>query len=700
MLGDAMAFRRTRRAPAELAQPKRTDLRDPRMPHRAPHWEALGAKKGPSLASRLSLLDAPDGEIAPAPVKPVADAPSDVRPVIEADRIAKALRSGQKADVPANMFLDDEQGARCEGAKIVGFLNLRLLKFSNPINFIDCQFDDAIDLSDAHVESIHLRKSTLKALVASSLRTAGDLNLVGCTVELGIDLIDAHIGGSVFADKIKLGDGEKPVDSEVLDCHRADIGASILVRAAKIFGQVDVSYATVGIGVSFDGTTLMVATPKSVASLKGTALRAARFSISDDGQPFTANGCVEAVNAEIRQNLNCIGSRLSGGLDILGARIGGVFNCARAKFASTVDLALCADSIDVRGSVFLRGGFEAQGEVDFTHASIGGSLQCFGSSFSNIEGFGAAPVAMRLRSTKINKGLYFSPPMDGDQHADAKHIPAAAKITGDVMLVGASVEEVTIPPKASLASGNYQLDGFRYERIGTPDKANRGKAALLAWLSKQSAADLRDRFKAQPWMQLVSVLRKAGYESDARDIAIEFERRRAKSLSPLPWLFSQFLRFSVLYGYSPWRPLAWSVAFVLFGWLVFDAADHFSYIAPLDSNVMVSGNWEKQHRLPAMYPPFNSFVYALDVYLPISGLGEKDKWYPVNAPVAFGGAAGHPVETTLSKVGLYRDAAVNQWIAARLKQGWHRGIMWFEMLLGWVFSAVFIAGITGIVKRQ
>ncbi|TAN53640.1 MAG: hypothetical protein EPN26_06780, partial [Rhodospirillales bacterium] len=51
-----------------------------------------------------------------------------------------------------------------------------------------------------------------------------------------------------------------------------------------------------------------------------------------------------------------------------------------------IEKGIFADRLKVAGSVFLRNGFEAKGEVRLPGAEIGGSLDCHGAKFENDKG--------------------------------------------------------------------------------------------------------------------------------------------------------------------------------------------------------------------------------------------------------------------------------------------------------------------------
>ena len=556
-------------------------------------------------------------------------------PAIPAGVITAALRSG---NVPAewkDFLAVDQQGARnLKRFRVEDLLDLNLLQFDRPIRFTECEFPAGIDVSEAHVGALVLMDSEFSRLEASNFRTGGNLDLRGCKVEHYIDAIDAKIGGSIFAYRLKAREQHKS-DGLALHFHRVQVGSSLIIREASITGTIDLIGAKIGGAFECSNT--------KIVNVKESAISA--YGLTADEiylESLDARGTVDIAGAVVARALRCSKAKFhglgraafycdsirvkgdvtlyraeaEGAVDFCSATIDGVLNCDAAEFKNPKATALNGDRLTVKGPVFLRHQFTSKGIVDFWGAAIGGSLFFYDGKFENTEKVGDfRPVAIKLRSTKIAGGLFFIYPLDENVSRVKRDNDGRAAIVGDVVLSGASAEEVALPDSQGLAKGCYQLDGFSYQRIGT--SAHNTVAALLAWLQQQPPDDLQGEFRAQPWSQVVSVLREAGYESEARKIAIEREKQRARSATYPGWLWAWFLRITVLYGYSPWRPVLWSIACVIIGWITFDAASHYGYMAPLDGNVLTSKSWQNGSKLPVHYPPFDSPMYALDVFLPI-----------------------------------------------------------------------------------
>lgn len=119
----------------------------------------------------------------------------------------------------------------------------------------------------------------------------------------------------------------------------------------------------------------------------------------------------------------------------------------------------------------------------------------------------------------------------------------------------------------------------------------------LHWLTRQP-----DSYNPQVYDQLATVYRRAGNDQAARKVAIAKQRRRRSTFNPLNWLWD----VTVGYGYRTWLAAVWLAALIVVGTLVFSRAYPAHMIA-----------------IRAHPPAFHAVAYAIDVLLPVVGLGEK-----------------------------------------------------------------------------
>jgi hypothetical protein len=205
---------------------------------------------------------------------------------------------------------------------------------------------------------------------------------------------------------------------------------------------------------------------------------------------------------------------------------------------------------------------------------------------------------------------------------------------GLVDLVGAHVGVLDDEQNSWAAS--MRLRGFTYDSLHNTEIDVK---ARLGWLARD-----KDGYSPQLYEQLAAVYRRTGHEEEARQVAIEKQRRRRSTLNPLGRAWNWLLYLTVGYGYRTWQAAVWLLGLLLAGTWVFDRAYPGNMVAA---------------KQPV--PPFNAVVYALDALLPIVDLGQQSAWLPLGAAL-----------------------------------GWS----WVLIGAGWVLTTAVVAGLTGVLKRD
>jgi hypothetical protein len=156
-------------------------------------------------------------------------------------------------------------------------------------------------------------------------------------------------------------------------------------------------------------------------------------------------------------------------------------------------------------------------------------------------------------------------------------------------------------------------------------------------------------------------------------------------------LWDHLRRVTVGYGYRPSYAMYWSIAFLLVGWITFATAGDFGYMVPRNGNVIAYMADPKHPWLPPHYTKFNSVIYAFDAYLPVIELGQDSAWEPSDVPMP----GAQPPNNDGSTVHWFAEGAVTAF-----SWGVHRVIYWLEEVFGWIFVSLYIAGMSGIMKKE
>ncbi|WP_156025895.1 hypothetical protein [Sulfitobacter sp. 20_GPM-1509m] len=94
-----------------------------------------------------------------------------------------------------------------------------------------------------------------------------------------------------------------------------------------------------------------------------------------------------ALGAEVKGSVFLKdGFMANGAVSLSNAVIGGQLNCTAGSFENEGGYALNAQGAEIKGIVFLCNGFTGKGEVSLLGAAIGGQLACTGGKFENAEG--------------------------------------------------------------------------------------------------------------------------------------------------------------------------------------------------------------------------------------------------------------------------------------------------------------------------
>ncbi|KTC26556.1 hypothetical protein AO265_30925 [Pseudomonas sp. ABAC61] len=200
----------------------------------------------------------------------------------------------------------------------------------------------------------------------------------------------------------------------------------------------------------------------------------------------------------------------------LGARIGGQVNCRGGNFCARKTLALSFDSTTIQGDVFLINGFSSKGRVSFIGAQIFGQMTFAGG---NLDGDG--DKALEMSRATVRGSVFFYKKFKIQGLIDLSNVCIDGSLTfqqGSVDRVRADNLEV----KGALVLRKYFIDIQESMSIG----------ARLNWLKKQKASLSQANntepsppcFHPQPWRQLQQVLESMGHAEEARAVGIEHEQ--------------------------------------------------------------------------------------------------------------------------------------------------------------------------------
>jgi hypothetical protein len=483
------------------------------------------------------------------------------------------------------------------------------------------------------------------------------------------------------ADCTDLSGDQKNVKADLLVWLCTDVQATgqltfrgISITGAEIVGQIDLKWAKIAFPITASKSVFRYDVDLANSDIAFLSLADSRVRRLD------------ATEAHIAGSLNLERSIITDGVELRSAKIGGYLDCEGAQL--TGNPALDANSATIEGSVFLRDDFKADGGVTLIATKVGVNLVCDGGTFirnKNVPAAGGMAIPDQF--------------MSGGSALDAN----SAKVEGDVRLRGGFKAEGDVIFTFGYAGGSFQwsgvkspeeatldltlaqvrtvlndqaslprqvsLDGFTYDQIDPRSSLHADDQ--LRWL----ALPPDRRFSTQPFEQLASVFRRMGLEEDARAVIIAKNENVAQYFRGHPgWLWYGVFGKLIGYGYKPWRAFFVSVVIIGVGSLIFSFGHRRRLITP--TSEAAYGTEGGTPQLLESYPRFNSLVYSLETFVPLVKMGVGDHWMP--------------------------NANRGRWVGVEAVGFTTGGLLrlyyWFHITAGWVFSALWVGALTGLVK--
>jgi hypothetical protein len=237
-------------------------------------------------------------------------------------------------------------------------------------------------------------------------------------------------------------------------------------------------------------------------------------------------------------------------------------------------------------------------------------------------------------------------------------------------------------------AGNLNIDGFVYGRIARgPTDAE----ARLQWLALQA------EFTPQPYRQLAKVLRELGDDQGARRVLYKMEKLRRTEQSRIwrdrlhdvkltrwsrltgwtrYWLArggGWVLKATIGYGFRLQWTLYCILVLTILGAVIFHCGYQAGAMTPVDEKAYFY--FQQHHEPPPYQQQFMCIAYSLENTVPVLKFGQDSTWTPDPAPQS----------------------------AGRWWRTWPIFLRFFrrtEIVCGWLLATLFIAGVTGVVRKE
>jgi hypothetical protein len=346
------------------------------------------------------------------------------------------------------------------------------------------------------------------------------------------------------------------------------------------------------------------------------------------------------------------------------ATIGGDLGCDSAHFINPGKIALDAASVDVARTVFMASAETIQNTVEKGgHVLIDGVVRFTGARVSSnflvvqarFMGGADKPHGL-LASGMVVKGAFVWADVTLENNAQLDLSQAS---------VGVLIDQERSWPTA----GNLLIDGFTYAGLQQPNQTTTPVDAhtRLRWLRLQPPG-----FHPQPYRQLAKVLRENGDEPGAIRVLIAGEDGRYRQYGWAGAVLGGFLKRTIGYGHRPLLTVIWMLGVVTVGWVMVAIGKRSGVMRP---------TWPDSPPPSAVdkYEKLHPLLFSLDVFLPFVNLHQEHYWWP--------------------------DAdASGEWPVLnrhlRISGSFLRYYLWSQVIAGWLLSAIFLAGVTGLMRSD
>ena len=376
------------------------------------------------------------------------------------------------------------------------------------------------------------------------------------------------------------------------------------------------------------------------------------------------------------------------------------------EFESKFKITLNMDNAQIKGSVFMANGFQSEGAILMDNASISGDFIGWGAHFINPNNFAIwAPASVishdvvlsdiilqtaspqiaevnglvEFTNAQIGGGLdvvgvkFLGAP--SDQHglialsASIKELLTRdASFTADAVenLGGAQVELIYDNAVSWPKHGKLDISGLKYQGFGAGSPVD--VMSRLQWLGRNATS-----FDPQPYDQLAKYYHSVGDMNSATQVLIARDDAIYSHSDRIRRGWGKFLKITIGYGHRPLLTVGWMLGVVAIGWMMVAVGKRAGVMRP---------TW------PELIPPtadeiryerLHPLLYSFDVFLPFVNFHQEHYWWP--------------------------DAdRRGEWIVfgrkLRFSGSLLRYYLWAQITAGWLLSAIFLAGVTGLIRND
>jgi hypothetical protein len=376
-----------------------------------------------------------------------------------------------------------------------------------------------------------------------------------------------------------------------------------------------------------------------------------------------------------------------------------------AELESQMKVALNLHDAQIKGTVIMSTGFQSDGAIVMDNASILGDFLAWGGRFINPNHYAIwAPQCVFSHDVHLSDVIFQVPAphiavVDGNVYFFGARIGGALDVAGvkfagassdnngleashasmqNLVTIGASfgddafehlngaeIQFIWDDPGSWPKPGELDIGQLKYQAFGALSPVD--IASRLHWLRLSATSS-----DPQPYDELAKYYRSVGDSGSATKVLIARDDAIYSRAEPIRRIWGKFLKVTVGYGHEPLRTVLWMLAIVLLG----------AVLVSIGARAGVMRlTWPETAAPPAGDPTagLNPLLYSLDVFLPFVNLHQEHYWWPDETASGECSMFGRRVPVRGSLL---------------------RHYLWLQIMAGWLLSAVFIAGLTGLIQND
>lgn len=314
---------------------------------------------------------------------------------VRASVIAELLISGP-APIPGKIG-----AVRLAGARITGTFDVSHADVVQPVELLECWFDEPVHLNATHAKTISLRGCRIPGLSADGLRTEGELDLKDLVCSAAVDLTDAHLAGPLVLSGAQLSnpDGSAlsadglTVDNDVFCRNGFQATGEVRLLGARIDGDLDLTDAALdnptgdalhADSAEFRGSVLCTDGFRAAGKVSLNRCEVGGDVDFTDAVLTNPDGAaLHCDGATVHGSVAGRGSITTGEISLLGAQIDGQIGLSGAVLSNPGGDAFSGDGLHARTGMFCRDGLQVTGRFRLPGARIGGQLSFGTATLSN-----------------------------------------------------------------------------------------------------------------------------------------------------------------------------------------------------------------------------------------------------------------------------------------------------------------------------